>query len=164
MGFARHRVFTQPRPIWDIGRTPRMASRHQLVGRTSYRGWHLFKGTRRAGGRSTRHRRAAGCPLCPPAQNSFAWRDALGERSTNGQGGRDYENIADRYCADRGHRDCGGPGSGAGNKSEAAAPAPPAQQNAPPDKVTPGPFELLCVPKIRFCNIGGEGRQELGVI
>jgi hypothetical protein len=27
-----------------------------------------------------------------------------------------------------------------GNKSEAAAPAPPAQQNAPPDKVTPGPL------------------------
>jgi hypothetical protein len=25
-----------------------------------------------------------------------------------------------------------------GNKSEAATPAPPAQQNAPPDKVTPG--------------------------
>ena len=22
----------------------------------------------------------------------------------------------------------------------------------------------LCVPKIRFCNIGGEGRRELGVI
>ena len=27
-----------------------------------------------------------------------------------------------------------------GNKSEAAAPAPPAQQNAPPDKITPGPL------------------------
>jgi hypothetical protein len=27
-----------------------------------------------------------------------------------------------------------------GNKSEAATPAPPAQQNAPPDKVTPGPL------------------------
>jgi hypothetical protein len=23
---------------------------------------------------------------------------------------------------------------------------------------------ILCVPKIRFCNIGGEGRGELGVI
>ena len=27
-----------------------------------------------------------------------------------------------------------------GNKSEAATPAPPAQQNAPPDKVAPGPL------------------------
>ncbi len=27
-----------------------------------------------------------------------------------------------------------------GNKSEAATPAPPAQQNAPPDKVGPGPL------------------------
>jgi hypothetical protein len=24
-------------------------------------------------------------------------------------------------------------------------------------------YRRLCVPKIRFCNIGGEGRRELGV-
>jgi hypothetical protein len=29
-----------------------------------------------------------------------------------------------------------------GNKSEAATPAPPAQQNAPPDKVAPAPSRL----------------------
>ena len=29
---------------------------------------------------------------------------------------------------------------GPGNKSEAATPAPPAQQHAPPDKVAPGPL------------------------
>ena len=37
----------------------------------------------------------------------------VGWRSTDGQGGCDDENIADRGRADRGHRVCGGAGSGA---------------------------------------------------
>ena len=119
-----------------------MASRHQLVGRTSYRGWHLFKGTRRAGGRSTRHRRAAGCPPMPPAQNSVAWRNALGERSTNGQGGRDYENIADRYRADRGHRDCGGAGSGAWQQERSRGPGAARAAERAARQGHAGPFEL----------------------
>jgi hypothetical protein len=31
-------------------------------------------------------------------------------------------------------------------------------------RIESGSASQLCVPKIRFCNIGGEGHQELGVM
>ena len=83
-----------------------------------------------------------GVPLCPPAQNSVAWRDALGERSTNGQGGRDYENIADRYRADRGHRDCGGAGSGAWQQERSRGPGAARAAERAARQGHAGPFEL----------------------
>jgi len=76
----------------------------------------------------------------PPAQNSVAWRDALGERSTNGQGGRDTKTLLIATALIAGIGIVAAQDQVPGNKSEAAAPAPPAQQNAPPDKITPGPL------------------------